>query len=226
MNSAATFDPAGRTARPWWPLPTALLLWALLLWGFGLFFAAPDKAPAVPPSAIDARIIELPPPPAPPKLQPKPAAKMPEKAPEKAKPAPAKPVAQAAPPPKVALPAPPVTPPVHTDPPPAPPPPPKPQPDADNGQNGTQQMGARALYQPKPVIPEELRDETIHVVVTARLHIGTDGNVTAELVSPAPDPRVNQLVLNTLKAWRFFPAIQGGKPVASVQEVKVAIDVG
>lgn len=86
-------------------------------------------------------------------------------------------------------------------------------------------MGARALYQPKPVVPDELRDETIHVVVTARLHIGTDGNVTAELVDPAPDPRVNQLVLNTLKAWRFFPAIQAGKPVASVQDVKVAIDV-
>lgn len=222
MNSAATFDPSGRTASLWWPLPSALLLWALLLWGFGLFFAAPDKVPEVPPAAIDARIIELPPPPAPPKLQSKPVVT----APKMARPAPVKPAPQPAPPPpKVALPAPPVAPPpAHTDPAP-PPPPPKPQPSTDDVQNGSQQMGARALYQPKPVVPDELRDETIHVVVTARLHIGTDGNVTAELVDPAPDPRVNQLVLNTLKAWRFFPAIQAGKPVASVQDVKVAIDV-
>ncbi len=86
-------------------------------------------------------------------------------------------------------------------------------------------MGARALYQPKPTLPEDLRDETIHSVVMARFHIDSNGNATVNLTQAAANPRVNQLILNTLKTWRFFPAIQGGKPVASVQDVKVAIDV-
>ncbi|MDR3390188.1 MAG: energy transducer TonB [Sulfuriferula sp.] len=217
MNSAAVFDPAERTL--WWSLPLGLLLWAIVLWGFGLSFTAPDRTASAPPAAIDERIVELPPPPAPPKLPPKPVVK--------AAPVPVHAAPQLAPiPPKVVVPvAPPVPPPVHADPTPLPPPPPKPQPSPDSSQDGTRQMGARALFQPKPVVPEDLRDETIHVVVTARIHIGTDGNVRVELVKPAPDPRVNQLVLNTLKTWRFFPAIQAGKPVESVQDVKVAIDV-
>ena len=62
------------------------------------------------------------------------------------------------------------------------------------------------------------RDETIHTVVMARFHIKPDGSATVELTQPAPNPRVNQLILNTLKTWRFFPAIQAGKPVASVQD--------
>ena len=86
-------------------------------------------------------------------------------------------------------------------------------------------MGARALYQPKPKLPESLRDETIHTVVMARFHIKPDGSSTVELIQAAPNPRINQLILNTLKTWRFFPAIEGGKPVASEQDVKVAIDV-
>lgn len=217
MNSTAVFDPAEPTL--WWSLPSGLLLWVIVLWGFGLSFAAPNRVASAPPAAIDERIIELPPPPAPPKL--------PSRRVVKATPVPVHATPQPALiPPRVVVPvAPPAPPPVHADPAPVLPPPPKPQQSTDSSQDGTRQMGARALYQPKPVVPEDLRDQTMHIVVTARIHIGTDGNVTVELVNPAPDPRVNRLVLNTLKTWRFFPAIQAGKPVESVQDVKVAIDV-
>lgn len=208
--------------NPWWPLPLALLLWALMLWGFGLFFAAPAKVASEVPAPIDARIIELPPPPSPPK--PKPVVK----AEKRARPVPVRPAPQPVQtlPPKAALPTPPAPqpPPPQAEPAPAPPPP-KAEPSPSTGQDGTQQMGARALYQPRPKLPEDLRDETIHAVVMARFHIKPDGSATVELTQPAPNPRVNQLILNTLKTWRFFPAIQAGKPVASVQDVKVAIDV-
>ncbi|WP_124704971.1 energy transducer TonB [Sulfuriferula multivorans] len=227
MNSAVAIDPPVQPINPWWPLPLALVLWALMLWGFGFFFAAPAKVASIPPAPIDARIIELPPPPAPPKLQPKPVVK----AEKVARPVPVvRPTPQAVqtppPAPKVALPTPPapVPAPTHAEPAPVPPPP-KPEPSPSTGQGGTQQMGARALYQPKPTLPEDLRDETIHTVVMARFHIKPDGSATVELTQAAPNPRVNQLILNTLKTWRFFPAIQAGKPVASVQDVKVAIDV-
>ena len=204
----------------------ALLLWALMLWGFGLFFAAPAKVASKAPAPIDARIIELPPPPSPPKLQPKPVVK----AEKVARPVAVRPAPQPvqAPSPKVALPAPPapLPPPTHAEPA-AVPPPPKPEPSASpsTGQGGTQKMGARALYQPKPKLPEDLRDETIHTVLVARFHINPDGSAAVELIQPTPNPRINQSFLNTLKTWRFFPAIQAGKPVASVLDVKLPIDV-
>ncbi len=86
-------------------------------------------------------------------------------------------------------------------------------------------MGARAIYQPKPEIPDDMRDQSVHVAVLARFHIAADGTVTVELVKPAADPRINQLLLNTLRDWRFFPAIQNGKPVDSDQEILIHFDV-
>ncbi|MES2405714.1 MAG: energy transducer TonB [Pseudomonadota bacterium] len=226
MNSAAAvFNSPVRSINPWWPLPLALLLWALMLWGFGFFFAAPARVASIPPAPIDARIIELPPPPSPPKLQPKPVVKAEKVArPVAVQPTPQR--MQTPPPaPKVALPPPPPPQPPPPQAEPAPVPPPKPEPGPSTGQGGTQQMGARALYQPKPKLPEDLRDETIHTVLVARFHIKPDGSATVELTQPTSNPLINQSFFNTLKTWRFFPAIQGGKPVASVLDVKLPIDV-
>ena len=66
----------------------------------------------------------------------------------------------------------------------------------------------------------------MHVVIVARFHIAEDGSVTVELLKSAPNPRVNQIILNTLKTWRFFPATQADKPVASTQDINISIDVG
>jgi protein TonB len=204
-----------------WSLPVALLLWVMMLWIFGRYFTAsdPPQIPSEPP--IDARIIELPPPPSP--APPKPVVQV-EKAPTPVKAQ--TPVLQKAMPvvvPKIVAlvtpPPQPVAPAVV-----APPPPVAPTVPSSNAQ-GTEQLGARALYQPKPKLSEELLDAAMHAVVMARFHIAADGSATVELTQSAPDPRVNQLILKTLKTWRFFPAMQAGKPVASVQEIKVAIDV-
>lgn len=233
--------PQLRPTTPWWPWPLALLLWLALLWGVGFLLAAPHPV-APPPAPLDAQLIELPPPPAPPKPQvvtpPQPVHTV---TPRSVTP-PIAPVTQPTPPlPKVALasspaadpppakadPAPPTppTPPSPPSPPSPPPAPPAPPAPAAKGPAGTAQMGARALYQPKPVLPESLRDSPIHVTVLARFHIQADGSARVELTQPAPDPRINQLILNTLKTWRFFPAIESGKPVASTLDISLPIDV-
>ena len=223
---APSAPPQLRPTTPWWPWPLALLLWLALLWGVGFLLAAPHPV-APPPAPLDAQLIELPPPPAPSKPQ--------VVTPRSVTP-PVKPVTQPTPPlpkvalaspalPKVALASPPPAdlPPAKADPaPPTPPPAPAP---AAKGPAGTAQMGARALYQPKPVLPESLRDSPVHVTVLARFHIQADGSARVELTQPAPDPRINQLILNTLKTWRFFPAIESGKPVASTLDISLPIDV-
>jgi protein TonB len=84
---------------------------------------------------------------------------------------------------------------------------------------------ARILYRPLPKIPDELRDQAIETEALARFDIRPDGTATVELVRATPNPALNRIILDTLRTWRFFPAMLGGKPVASTQEVRVRLEV-
>src|ERR1039457_2582819 len=84
---------------------------------------------------------------------------------------------------------------------------------------------AQRSVQPLPVIPDDLRQEAMNEVATARFHIAVDGSVTVELVKPTQNPRLNRLLLESLKAWKFIPAISDGRPVASVEVIAVRVQV-
>jgi protein TonB len=87
------------------------------------------------------------------------------------------------------------------------------------------ESAAQAIVQPLPTIPDELREEAFDAVATVRFHVGVDGTATFELVRPTPNPRLNQLLLTTLKNWRFFPAMKAGRPVPSVEEIVIHLQV-
>jgi protein TonB len=55
--------------------------------------------------------------------------------------------------------------------------------------------------------------------------IHADGSVDVELVKPTPIPRLNQILLEALRKWRFFPAMQTGHPVESRQDIRVHFNV-
>ncbi|REG48751.1 TonB family protein [Paraburkholderia sp. BL6669N2] len=84
---------------------------------------------------------------------------------------------------------------------------------------------ARAIAQPLPPVPDELREQAYQTVATARLVIHTDGSVAVELIKPTQYPRLNQIVLETLRSWRFFPAMQDGHPVETRQDIRVHFNV-
>jgi protein TonB len=86
-------------------------------------------------------------------------------------------------------------------------------------------ISARAISQPKPQIPDELRQDALSTSAVARFHVASDGTTTAELVKPTTNPKLNRLLINTLKNWRFFPAMKEGKPVESTQEIVIKIEV-
>ena len=86
-------------------------------------------------------------------------------------------------------------------------------------------MSARALYQPTPEIPEELRRQNLEAVAVARFRVAADGCAQVELVRPTNDTRLNQTLLSTLARWRFFPAMEQGRPVASDLEIRLPISV-
>lgn len=85
--------------------------------------------------------------------------------------------------------------------------------------------GAQALIHPLPVLPDELREEAMNEAATARFQIAVDGTTTVTLVKPTQNPRLNRLLLETLKTWRFMPAIKDGNPVPSVEVMVIRLNV-
>jgi protein TonB len=95
----------------------------------------------------------------------------------------------------------------------------------DPAANGSGHTAARAIAQPLPEIPDDLREAAYHAIALARFTIHPDGSVDVELLQPTQQPRLNQLLLASLHNWRFFPAIDNGKPVESHQDVRVHLVV-
>jgi len=86
-------------------------------------------------------------------------------------------------------------------------------------------MGARAIYRPLPDIPEALRRRAIDLVAVARFRVAADGSAEVDLIEPTPDPQLNRALLETLRRWRFFPAIEDGRPAASSLDIRIPISV-
>jgi protein TonB len=84
---------------------------------------------------------------------------------------------------------------------------------------------ARAIFQPLPDLPDDLREVAYRAEALARFSIHVDGSVDVELVKSTPYPRLNQLLLEALQKWRFFPAMEAGHPVESHQDVRVHFNV-
>jgi protein TonB len=221
---------AWRDDNPWrrlpWTLPLALVLAALWLSLFASLLSmgrAPEQKPQ---PAIEAQLVTLPPPPAPPAPpetkppppMPPPPPPVPEIAPQPKPP----PVAKRPPPPRPRPePRPAPTPPKEETPPPVAAPAPPPPTRAPTGG----QMGARAIYKPMPAIPDDLRRQSFDDVAVARFEVAPDGSAKVELMQPTHNPGLNRLLLDTLKTWRFFPAMANGQPVASAIEIRIPITV-
>jgi periplasmic protein TonB len=84
---------------------------------------------------------------------------------------------------------------------------------------------ARLLSQPLPVLPDDLREDAYRAEAIARFDVHADGSIDVELIKPTSNPRLNQILLETLHRWRFFPAMENGRPVDSRQDVRVHFNV-
>jgi periplasmic protein TonB len=90
---------------------------------------------------------------------------------------------------------------------------------------GSDTVGARAIYAPTPVIPDDLREDVIQTEAVARFNVSFDGISEVTLEKPTSSPRLNQVLLDTLKLWKFFPAIKNGIAIPSSFEVRIPISV-
>jgi len=191
---------------------------AVLLFAAALIPFRHPEPPTPAPVTIEAGVIE---PSAPP--QPQPLHQPPPPQAERQPQPPPKPVKLQPPRQPTTTPRPPSAP---TEPPrsAASPPPPLAQPPEEDGLSGGT-GAARAIIQPTPVIPPELRRHVMNLVAIVRFTIAADGAAKAELEEATPDPRLNQVLLDAFQRWRFFPATEHGKPVASTLTLRVPVRV-
>jgi periplasmic protein TonB len=205
---------------PWhrlpWTLPTALLIWAVALWGLAYFMGKPSHRP-MEPSPIDAQFIEQPASPATatvhqpkqvPPVIPLQTPVISKVTPSTEQPTPAQKTAVTTNTAGGVVSAAAVT-----------------EGKGSSPGNMYTSIGARAIIKPMPQIPDDLREDAFNSVALALFHIAIDGSVTVELAQPTPNPRLNRILLNSLKQWRFIPAIKNGKPVASTEEIVIKIEV-
>ncbi len=248
MNGSARID-SPYLDEPWrrlaWVAPLSVLLWAVVLVGFSLLLeqAAPPLSELKP---IEARIVELPPPvaglqggavgahpAAPAPAKPKPQVEMKRKAapviqhhkPQAIPEAPPSPFGTK----KSAVEAAPgATAPAGKS--------------ATGGTGegggvpggsgtgtgsglGSDSAGARAIYAPVPKIPDELREDAFQAVAVAHFKVSYGGSVNVSLATPTFNPRLNRLLLDTLKQWSFFPAKKDGVAIDSEFDVRIPITV-
>jgi protein TonB len=90
---------------------------------------------------------------------------------------------------------------------------------------GNDASGARAIYAPTPEIPDDLRENVFEAVAIAHFKVGADGAVEVTLAQATQNPRLNQILLDTLRQWKFFPAMKDGIAINSEFDVRIPISV-
>ncbi len=90
---------------------------------------------------------------------------------------------------------------------------------------GSDTLGARAIYAPTPTIPDDLREDVMETEAIAHFTVSFDGTIEVTLQKPTSNPRLNQVLLDTLKQWKFFPAVKNGVALASSFDVRIPISV-
>jgi len=90
----------------------------------------------------------------------------------------------------------------------------------DNSQK-TSSKNIEAIYNPLPLIPDDLRDEAFNSKTLAKFYINENGAVEkVELIKSSTNPRLNRLLIASLKKWKFSAI---GKN--STKEIEVNFEV-
>jgi protein TonB len=209
-----------------WLLPAAVLAWIAMLAGFARLLEQSASPSSPPPAAIEARIIEVPadqprtrqaPPvtaaPAPVKMNPSRAPRSAQSSHPSVRLAPA-PVSSA--PASGGDSAPPQSAPASNE-------------SSDAGGIGAADDpdagGARAVYAPAPEIPDDLREEPLTAEAVAHFTVSRDGAVAVALTTSTPNSRLNQVILKTLKSWRFEPAVKDGAAIDTEFDIRIPISI-
>jgi protein TonB len=84
---------------------------------------------------------------------------------------------------------------------------------------------AQVVSNPAPVIPEAMHENCFKSCCIARFMIGADGKSKVKLLSSSGSDEIDDITVQTLRQWKFKPAMLDGKPVASTRRIKVEFEI-
>ena len=84
---------------------------------------------------------------------------------------------------------------------------------------------AAPVAQPRPAIPDDLRDADLNADFEGLFTVRADGTATVKMVSSTGNPALDGLALDAAKRWTFRPATRDGQPVESYLRLRVEFDV-
>jgi protein TonB len=90
---------------------------------------------------------------------------------------------------------------------------------------GSDDIGAQAIYSPTPEVPEELREDVFQAEAVAHFRVDYNGGAEVTLSQATSNERMNQIILETLRKWRFAPAIKKGVAIPSEFDLRIPIAV-
>jgi periplasmic protein TonB len=90
---------------------------------------------------------------------------------------------------------------------------------------GSGGSGPEPTYAPAPTIPDDMRDEVMEAVAVARFRVSSTGEVVVSLTKPTDYSRLNDVILQTLRTWRFHPASRNGVAIDSDAQIRLLITV-
>jgi outer membrane biosynthesis protein TonB len=89
-----------------------------------------------------------------------------------------------------------------------------------NSKNNLEAKKIAPLFQPLPEIPLDMRNEAFSAKIIAKFYIEKDGSVSdVELLEISHNPRLNLLLLKSLKKWRFESSNQALTQIINVKFV-------
>jgi protein TonB len=97
---------------------------------------------------------------------------------------------------------------------------------AANG-NGSDDEDARPafpVFAPKPAVTERALLPVAERKIMVDVKVDEDGAVVSETLVKGLGNRLDQIVLDTVKTWRFHPATVNGRPVATEAEIVFPFD--
>jgi protein TonB len=84
---------------------------------------------------------------------------------------------------------------------------------------------AQPINSPQPEIPHDLQEDCFKSCCIARFLIKPDGAAKVKLISGSGSDEIDDITLQTLRQWKFKPAMLDGKPVESTRRIKVEFQV-
>lgn len=91
--------------------------------------------------------------------------------------------------------------------------------------DGSKYEDALAIECPQPALPTEHQEQGIKTRCVARFVIDDQGNHQVTLLTSTGSEEADEMAIDTLRKWKFKPAMLDGKAVKSTRKIRIEFEI-